>query len=669
MRRCCTPLLVILAVPLAAQQTKPIDPANFDTTCAPCRDFFSYANGGWLERTTIPGDQPGWGAFNELQEANFDALRQVLEEASTAAATSADPDVRKLGTYYATCMDSAQSEAAGIEPLKPELRRVAGLRERRQLPGVIAHLHGIGVPAAFVFRSAQDARNSSRVIAEAYQGGLGLPDRDYYTREDSAAAALRERYRTHVARLLELAGHAPPEARAAARHVLDIETALARASMTPVELRDPEAVYHLTPVRTLQADNPRFGWDRYFQALGLAATGDLNVGQPRFIAAVDSLAANAPLQAWRHYLEWRLLATNAPALSAAFVNESFAFNSTALRGIKQMRPRWKRCLIRTDAALGEILGKAYVARHFTPEAKARALKMVGNIRAELRERLSKLTWMTDATKSKAFAKLDAIVNKIGYPDRWRDYSALRVDPVAFVTNATRAAAFQFRRDLGKIGRPVDRNEWLMSPPTVNAYYNPPVNEIAFPAGIMQPPFFDPDADDAVNYGGMGAVIGHEITHGFDDEGRQYDARGNLSGWWSAQDERAFNARSETLREQFDGYVAVDTIRVNGKLTLGENIADLAGLTIAYGAYRRSLGGSQPERVDGLTGPQRFFLAWAQVWRGMYRPEYARLLAQVDPHAPPHLRTNGPLSNMPEFAEAFSCKAGDPMVRETQAGIW
>jgi putative endopeptidase len=669
MLRYCTPLLVLLAAPLAAQQTKPLDPANFDTTCAPCRDFFAYANGGWLKRTTIPADQPGWGAFNELQEANFAALRQVLDEASAAARTTADPDLRKLGTYYASCMDSVRSEAAGMRPLKPELQRIAGLRDRHQLPGVIAHLHGMGVPAAFVFRSTQDARNSSRVIAEAYQGGLGLPERDYYTRTDSASIALRERYRAHVTRLFVLAGHGSADAAAAGRHVLEIETALAQAAMAPVELRDPEAVYHLTAVRALEAENPRFGWDRYLQAVGLPGVHDLNVGQPRFVQALDSLAARTPLAAWRRYLEWRLLATNAPALSAAFVNESFAFNSATLRGIKEMRPRWKRCLIRTDAALGEVLGKAYVAKHFTPTAKARALEMVGNIRAELRERLGKVDWMTEPTKAKAYAKLEAIVNKIGYPDRWRDYSALRVEPAAFATNATRAAAFQVRRDLAKIGKPVDRNEWLMSPPTVNAYYNPPVNEIAFPAGIMQPPFFDPRADDAVNYGGMGAVIGHEITHGFDDQGRQYDAQGNLSGWWSTEDEQAFNARADVVRRQFDGYVAVDTIKVNGKLTLGENIADLAGLTIAYGAYRRSLGGREPEPIDGFSGPQRFFLAWAQVWRGMYRPEYAALLAQVDPHAPPHLRTNGPLSNMPEFAAAFSCKAGDPMVRETRAEIW
>jgi putative endopeptidase len=319
--------------------------------------------------------------------------------------------------------------------------------------------------------------------------------------------------------------------------------------------------------------------------------------------------------------------------------------------------------------MGEILGKAYVAKHFTPEAKARALAMVGNIRAELRERLGRLAWMTEATKAKAYTKLDAIVNKIGYPDRWRDYSSLRVEPAAFAINVNRAAAFAFRRDMAKIGKPVDRNEWLLSPPTVNAYYNPPVNEIAFPAGIMQPPFFDPRADDAVNYGGMGAVIGHEIIHGFDDQGRQYDAQGNLSGWWSTEDETAFNARADIVRQQFDGYVAIDTIMVNGKLTLGENIADLAGLTIAYGAYRRSLAGRESEPIDGLTGPQRFFLAWAQVWRGMYRPEYAKLLAQIDPHAPPALRTNGPLSNMPEFAEAFACKAGDPMVRQARAEIW
>jgi putative endopeptidase len=662
-------LLILLAAPLAAQQSKPIDPANFDTTCAPCSDFFRYANGGWLDRVKIPGDQPGWGAFNELQEQNFTALHEVLSAAAADARTTTDPDLRKLGTFYGTCMDSTAVEKAGVKPIAPDLARIQSVKSRSELPATIAYLHGIGVPAGFVFRSTQDAKNSTRVIAEAYQGGLGLPDRDYYTKEDSSARALRQQYQAYVKRMFVLAARSESDAAKAAADVLTIETALARASMTPVEQRDPEAIYHLTRLADLNVQHSRFGWNRYFRAVGLGDIDDLNVGQPKFVAAFDSLAANASLEVWKSYLAWQLLAVRAPTLSAPLVNESFRFNSTVLRGVKEMRPRWKRCLTRTDAAMGEILGRAYVAKHFMPEAKARALEMVGNIRAELRDRLGKLTWMTDATKAKAFAKLDAIVNKIGYPDRWRDYSSLRIEPVAFATNVSRADAFEFRRDMAKIGKPVDRNEWLMSPPTVNAYYNPPANEIVFPAGIMQPPFFDAKADDAVNYGGMGAVIGHEISHGFDDQGRQYDAKGNLSGWWSAEDERTFNARADVVREQFDGYLAIDTVRLNGKLTLGENIADLAGLTIAYGAYRRSLGGREPERIDGLAGPQRFFLAWAQAWRGMYRPEYARLLARVDPHSPPQYRTNGPLSNLPAFAEAFACKAGDPMVRPTRADIW
>jgi putative endopeptidase len=662
-------LLILLAAPVSAQQSKPIDPVNLDTTCAPCRDFFQYANGGWLKRASIPGDLPAWGAFNELQERNFDALRAVLDAAAADVRTTQDAERRKLGMFYGTCMDSARAEAAGAKPLAPDLARIAAVRDRRDIAGAIAHLHGVGVPAAFTFRSTQDAKNSSRVIAETYQGGLGLPDRDYYTRNDSASKALLSKYQAHVAEMFALAGRSKTAAASAARSVLSIETALARASMTPVEQRDPEAVYHLTTLADLGTAQPRLGWAGYFRAVGLTGIRELNVGQPAFVAALDSLVADVPLDSWRSYLEWQLLSSRAPTLSSRFVNESFRFNSTVLRGVKEMRPRWKRCLIRTDAAMGEILGKAYVAKHFTPEAKARALEMVGNIRAELRDRLGKLVWMTDTTKAKAYAKLDAIVNKIGYPDRWRDYSALRIEPVAFATNVSRASAFAFRRDMAKIGKPVDRNEWLLSPPTVNAYYNPPVNEIAFPAGIMQPPFFDPNADDAVNYGGMGAVIGHEITHGFDDQGRQYDAQGNLSGWWLPADEKAFNQRAAVVRDQFDSYVAIDTIKVNGTLTLGENIADLAGLTIAYGAYRRSLAGGEPPKVDGFTGPQRFFLSWAQVWRGTYRPEYAKLLAQVDPHAPPALRANGPLSNMQAFAEAFSCKAGDPMVRMARAEIW
>jgi putative endopeptidase len=451
-----------------------------------------------------------------------------------------------------------------------------------------------------------------------------------------------------------------------------LEAALAHASMTREAQRNPESLYHLTRSTDLPKITPRFGWQRYLNSHGLENVSEINVAQPEFMRTVDSLLAAAPLNDWKAYLRWNVLANTAPALSSPFVEESFRFNSMVLRGVAEMRPRWKRCLVFTDQALGEVLGQAYVRKNFTPEAKARALEMVRNIRAEFRSRLSELSWMSQHTKKKAYAKLESIINKIGYPDAWRDYSRLETRPGPFVSNLLRANQFETARVLKKIGRPTDRTEWGMTAPTVNAYYNAPTNEITFPAGIMQPPFFNPKADDAVNYGGMGGAIGHEITHGFDDEGRQFDSEGNLSGWWTESDTKEFNRRAESVRKQFDDYVAIDSLHVNGKLTLGENIADLGGLLIAYGAYRRSLAGKpEPRPIDGLTGNQRFFLAWAQIWRAKARPEFSRLMVNVDPHAPPKLRTNGPLSNIPAFAQAFGCKPGDPMVRpESQrAQIW
>jgi putative endopeptidase len=663
----------VLATPLAAQgQTKPIDPANLDTTCAPCKDFFRYANGGWIKRNAIPGDQPRWGSFNELQEHNYAALQNVLTAAARNASSTKDLNLRKLGTFYGTCMDSVAIEASGIRPLRRELNRIAAIHDRPGVQAAIARLHGMGIPAAFVFRSTPDAKKSSRTIAEAYQGGLGLPDRDYYTKADSASERIRREYVEHVARMLHLSGEDKTRAQWSALAIMRLETALAKASMTREAQRDPESIYHLTTTADLQKATPGIAWTPYFTSQGLTGLTEVNVAQPQFLHTLDSLLTSAPLGSWKAYLRWNLLANTAPALSSPFVKESFRFNSTVLRGVQEMRPRWKRCLTLTDNAAGEILGQAYVRTNFTPEAKARALEMVHNIRAELHGRLGRLTWMSDETKTKAYAKLDSIISKIGYPDTWRDYTKLEARPGPFATNLLLANEFETRRDLKKIGRPTNRSEWGMTPPTVNAYYNPPNNEITFPAGIMQPPFFDPKADDAVNYGGMGAVIGHEITHGFDDEGRQFDAQGNLSGWWTEGDTKEFNRRAEVVKKQFDGYVAIDTLHVNGKLTLGENIADLGGLLIAYGAYRRSLEGKpEPALIAGFTGPQRFFLAWAQIWRTKTRPEFTKLLVNIDPHAPPEFRTIGPLSNIPAFAEAFGCKPGDPMVRPESelAQIW
>ena len=660
--------VAVSALP-AQQQSRPLDPANLDTTCSACQDFFTYANGGWVKRTEIPGDQAAWSSFHELQDANFRALKAVLEDAARTAATTRDADQRKLGTFYANCMDSAAVERAGLAPLADELGRIAAVRSGKDAQQVLARLALHQVPAGFAFYSTPDARRSERTIAEISQSGLGLPDRDYYLKTDSSSVALREQYRIHVARMLQLSGDDSAAAARAADRVLALETVLAQASMSQEAQRDPEAVYHLTSLPDLGRQTPHLDWPLWFRELGVPAPAEINVSQPGFLAAVDSLLGTLPAEDWRHYLRWQLLNAAAPTLPSAFVNQNFQFNGTALQGIREQRPRWKRCLQLTDNLMGELLGQAYVRRHFSPEAKARALEMVRNIQAELRHRLGTLTWMGEETRARAYRKLDAMVNRIGYPDRWRSYAGLEVKREPLAASARRASAFEGRWDLGKIGKPTDRGQWNMSAPTVNASYNTSRNAITFPAGILQPPFFDPGADDAVNYGGMGGVIGHEITHGFDDAGRKFDDRGNLSGWWDSTDNRAFAERAEVMVRQAGGYVAVDTLTVNGKLTLGENIADLGGVLIAYGAYRRSLAGKpEPTPIDGLTGDQRFFLGWAQIWRGRFRPEFARMLVTVDPHAPNAFRANGPLANMPEFARAFGCKAGDPMVRDERVRV-
>ena len=664
--------LAVAAGTLSAQadHPKPLDRANTDTTCAPCKDFFRYANGGWLDRNAIPGDQSRWGSFNELYERNYAALKSTLEKAASEAKTASGPDTRKLGTYYAGCMDSVAADKEGVKPLEADFKRIEKIKGRSDLIGAWVRLQQLEVFAPVVFHSTPDAKNSARVIGDLYQAGLGLPDRDYYTRDDSASAALRDKYVEHVTRMFGLLGQNSSKAAASARTVMGMETALARASMTLVDQRDPEKTYHLTKVADLKTMAPSIPWESFFDQLGMKGLAEVNVSQPDFLRAVDSLTANASTDSWKTYLRWQLLNGRAAVLSASLVKEDWEFRLHTLRGVSEMQPRWKRCLAQADTGLGEILGQAYVATNFSPEAKQRALTMVQNIQAEFRRRLEKLDWMSEETKTKAFTKLDAIINQIGYPDKWRDYSTLNVTPGPFADNVSRAASFDYNRDLAKIGKPRDKSDWGMTPPTVNAYYSPLNNKIVFPAGIMQPPFYDPAADDAVNYGGMGAVIGHEITHGFDDQGRQFDADGNLSGWWQTEDEERFKQRADVVVRQFDGYVAIDTLHVNGSLTLGENLADLGGLTIAYGAYRRTLEGKpEPAPIDGWTGDQRFFLAWAQIWRQLQRPQRTRLQVLTDPHSPGIFRVNGPLSNLSEFSKAFGCKAGDEMVRTERAAVW
>lgn len=666
-----TALLVSLAPGSAMADGRGFDPRNLDTTCKPCDDFYAYANGGWMKQNPVPGEQPSWGAFDKLYDRNQNQLKQILEEAASNASSREGSIERKLGDFYASGMDMARIDANGLTPLGADLARIDKIRTVKDLQGVIAWLHRYSIDAMFSFGSTQDAKNTTSVIGEASQGGLGLPERDYYFKDDERTRTIRDEYVKHVARVFVLAGDDAPRGAARAKAVLAIETSLAEKSMTAVEMRDPTALYHKMDARALKTLTPNFDWPAYFKVLGAHRVGDINVAQPEFLRQFDRQLVAVSLDDWKSYLRWRLLDALAPYLPSAFVEEGFNFNGKTLQGTPQLRPLWKRRVSATDNFLGDALAQLYVRKAFTPEAKARALEMVGNLKFALRERLGTLDWMSDATRQQAYAKLDAFVDKIGYPDTWKDYSRLRIDRGPFVLNVLRATEFATTRDLEKIGRPVNRTEWGMTAPTVNAYYNPLLNEIAFPAGILQPPFFDPLADDAVNYGGIGAVIGHELTHGFDDEGSQYDAQGNLRNWWTEADKKNFTERAKCVSEQFSGYI-VEGLKVKGDLVLGESIADLGGVSIAYAAFQKSLAGKpRPADIDGLSPEQRFFLGWAQVWAENARSEYQKLLVDTDPHPPSKYRVNGPLSNMPAFAKAFGCEPGAPMVRSdaSRCAIW
>jgi putative endopeptidase len=676
-RRFVPALLLALGAATAGAQSattsRAIDRANMDSTCLACQDFYEYANGGWQSRATIPAAYAVWGSFQQLSDKNEAVVRDILEDAAKRAPTAKPKsNLWKIGTFYGTCMDSTRIEALGRTPLQPTLDAIAAITSREQLGDSFGDLDQRAGLAPFGIGTAQDPKSSTDVIAQAGQGGLGMPERDYYLRTDEKSKALRDKYVDHITRTFMLIGENEADAKADAGRVMALETRLAAGSMPRVAMRDPNAVYHKMSLAEFQAIAPHVNMTRYLEQVGAKRVSVVNVRQPDFFRTLDTLVATVPLEDWKAYLRWRAASKGAAALGSAFVNQAFSWQQN-LTGAKELRPRWKRCVDATNAVLGEAVGEVYVSRTFTPAAKARALAMVNNLRDALRERIGQLGWMSDTTKRQALVKLDAFTRKIGYPDKWRDYTALQVKPGAYAQNLQAANRWATARDWAKLGKPVDRTEWAMTPHMVNAYYNPVLNEIVFPAGILQSPFYDPNADDAVNYGGMGAVIGHEMTHGFDDQGRQFDASGNLRDWWTGQDAAAYKARAQLVSDQFDRYTVIDTAtHVNGKLTLGENIADLGGLTIAYAAFQKSLAGKpRPPRIDGFTPEQRFFLSWAQVWREASRAEAQRVQVNTNPHAPARWRVNGPLSNMPEFAKAFSCSPGDPMVRadSIRAQIW
>jgi putative endopeptidase len=653
----------------------PLDPKNMDTAVKPQDDFYLYANGGWLKRNPVPPEYARWGSFTELEEKNNEALHKIAEKtANSHVDANAAPEVQKVGDYYASGMDEKAIDAARTKPLEDELKRIDAIKDRADLLSAIARLHTIGVDAFFEFGSGQDAKDSTRDIAQAHQGGLGLPDRDYYTKTDEDSKKKRAAYVEHVTKMLTLLGEAPGKAADDARKIVALETSLAKASRTRVELRDPQKNYNKMSQADLQKLTPDWNWADYFKAINLTEPGNINVGQPEFFKTANAMFTKTSIDDWKTYLRWHLIDNAAAELSKDFVNEDFNFNQGVLRGTKEIKPRWKRVVASTNGALGEALGKLYVAGYFPPEAKARALEMINNLKAALADRIKTVDWMDEPTKQAALKKLEAMNVKIGYPDKWRDYSLLKIDRDSYVSNAMRAANFEVNRDLKKIGKPVDRSEWGMTPPTVNAYYNPMMNEIVFPAGILQPPFFDPKADDPVNYGGMGAVIGHEMTHGFDDQGRQFDEVGNLRDWWSKQSAEEYDRRRKAVVDQYSDYQPLPGKHINGELTQGENIADIGGIKLAYAALQKALDQNpqaREQKIDGFTPEQRFFLGWAQVWRANQREDDLLLRLNTDPHSPTHYRCNGPISNMPEFQQAFNIPDGSLMVRpaDKRANIW
>ena len=661
--------------PQEEQKPPPLDPRNMDASVKPQDDFYLYANGGWLKSNPVPPDYSRWSSFDELSEKNLNALHKIAEKAaSTKSSADTAPETQKVGDFYASGMDQKTIDAKRIAPLAEELRRIDAIKNRADLLKAIAHLHSVGVDALFRFGAGQDAKDSNREIAQAHQGGLGLPDRDYYLKTDEDSKKKRAAYVDHIKKMLTLLGEPARQAAEDAQKIMRLETSLARASRTRVELRDPQKNYNKMPQAELQKLTPDWNWADYFKEINLSDPGDINVGQPDFFKAANALFATTPIEDWKTYLRWHLIDDAAQELSDDFVNEDFNFNGRVLRGTKEIKPRWKRVVNATDHALGEALGKLYVAEYFPPEAKARALEMINNLKEALADRIKNLGWMDEPTKQEALKKLAAMNVKIGYPDKWRDYSALQIDRGPYVLNAMRAANFEVNRELKKIGKPVDRTEWEMTPPTVNAYYNPQMNEIVFPAGILQPPFFDPKADDAVNYGGMGAVIGHEMTHGFDDQGRQFDAAGNLRDWWTKHSAEEYDKRRKAVVEQYSQYEPLPGAHINGELTQGENIADIGGLKLAYAALQKALDKNpqaRNQKIDGFTPEQRFFLGWAQVWRANQRDDDLRLRLVTDPHSPTHYRCNGPLANMLEFQRAFNIPDGSPMVRppDKRVNIW
>jgi putative endopeptidase len=659
----------------AQSNSAPASPAfnasAIDKNADPCTDFYAYACGNWMKTNTIPADQASWLSFRELDDRNEAILRQILEKAEANDPHRNAID-QKIGDFYDSCMDESAANAKGLDPLKPELARIAGAKDKQALIDAIARVQLLGPNPLFSFYSSPDLHNANMVIVYLDQGGLTLPDRDYYIKDDAHMNEIRQRYREYVTQVFTLAGQSPEQAKASAETVLRIETELAKAAMDRTARRDPKTRDHKMTLDEASTMASNFYLTRYFSDMGTPKFTDLNVSNPEFFKQVNGLLESEPLDAWKTYVSWHLLDGTAPWLSKPFVDANFKMEQ-ALSGQPEIKPRWKRCVDAVDNGIGEALGQRYVELTFGAEGKQRMLKMVDALEKSLAEDISNLSWMSEDTKKQAHVKLEAIRNKIGYPDVWRDYSSLKIQRGDLVGNFLRANEFEARRNINKIGKPLDRNEWGMTPPTVNAYYSPPRNEIVFPAGILQPPFFDKNADDATNFGAIGVVIGHELTHGFDDQGRKFDPQGNLRDWWTPEDGKRFEERASCVANEYSGFTAVDDLKLNGRLTLGENTADNGGARIALMALHHFIaddkGGNSGQTIGGYTPDQRFFLGFSRVWCELRRPEYTRAQVTTNPHSPGKWRVDGVVQNMPEFDEAFGCKKGQPMVSENACHVW
>ena len=672
------PLALLIAVALAAPvaaapktNERGLEPANFDKATPACTDFYAYANGRWLRNNPVPAAYSSWGTFTELEKRNSDRLKAIAIEASAQVDAPAGSPEALVGAFYAAAIDEATIEKRGLAPIEADLAAIEAIETTKDVVARVVAMHRAADPVLFNLGVRQDLKDNTRVIAYATQGGLGLPNRDFYLRDDEASKQQLAQYREHVAKMLVLSGVAAKQAAADAEAILALETRLAKVFLPREEMRDPDKSYNVVPVAQADAVTPNFSWSGYFAALGVEGMEDFSFSHPAFFAEMDEALADTPVATWQAYLRWHLLRDAAPYLGKAFVQENFRFYGQALRGQKELKPRAERAIDQMNGILGEPLGRLFVARHFPPEAKARMMVMIDDLKVALRQRLEQLEWMGDDTRRQALEKWASFTPKIGYPDKWRDFSGVELARDDFAGNVRRLAAFEQAYDLAKIGKPIDRSEWGMPPQQVNAYYNPVWNEIVFPAGILQPPFFDMAADDALNYGAIGGVIGHELMHGFDDAGSRFDSQGRLRMWWTADDRKAFDGRAQKLVDQAGEFVAIGDMRLNGRVSLGENIADLGGLKVAYDALQARLAKDPQEEIDGFTAEQRFYLGWAQVWRRNWTDAALKLQVNTGPHAPGKFRVNGPLSNLPTFKAAFGCKDGDPMVRPqaTRVAIW